>query len=187
MTCDLCTLWQRLGRGARDPLQHATALIFVELKYFDQNRQKKAENKVKREQKEAKKLEGKKRGATESPKDSRPVKKNCVGPDGGVTVAVGSNMANDGGNPVEVVTERLAGMQERRMELDLLRVAAYRRRELKNGQKAKRSGNELDPAEDDFVNAATRHFKCYRRVIMLYFGNEESGECFRLWHDATVT
>jgi ATP-dependent DNA helicase RecQ len=69
--------------------------------------------------------------------------------------------------------------------LDVQRVSTYSRRDIKNGQKVKHTGDELGPAEDDFVNAATRYFNCYRHPIMLYFGNKQltssnsvHGECF---------
>ena len=40
LLCSICTLWQRLGRGARDRSLCATALIFVESKYFDDEKAK---------------------------------------------------------------------------------------------------------------------------------------------------
>ncbi|KAH9936346.1 P-loop containing nucleoside triphosphate hydrolase protein, partial [Fomitopsis serialis] len=36
LTCNMETLWQRFGRGARDPALEALAIIFVEPKYFDE-------------------------------------------------------------------------------------------------------------------------------------------------------
>ncbi len=37
-TCDLSTLWQRFGRAAREPGRKALAVLFVESKYFDEER-----------------------------------------------------------------------------------------------------------------------------------------------------
>ena len=34
-TCNMETLWQRFGRGARDPDLEALAIFFVESKFFD--------------------------------------------------------------------------------------------------------------------------------------------------------
>ncbi len=36
--CDLSTLWQRFGRAAREPGREALAVLFVEAKYFDEER-----------------------------------------------------------------------------------------------------------------------------------------------------
>ncbi|KAJ7711112.1 hypothetical protein B0H16DRAFT_1344040, partial [Mycena metata] len=41
-SCNMCTLWQRFGPGARDPKCEAIALFFVELKYFNQMEEEKA-------------------------------------------------------------------------------------------------------------------------------------------------
>ncbi|KAJ7626573.1 P-loop containing nucleoside triphosphate hydrolase protein [Mycena polygramma] len=48
-TCDMCTLWQRFGRGARDPNCEAIALFLVEPMYFDQTKEEKAARKAKKE------------------------------------------------------------------------------------------------------------------------------------------
>ncbi|KAF8135272.1 P-loop containing nucleoside triphosphate hydrolase protein, partial [Mycena galopus ATCC 62051] len=46
-TCDMCTLWQRFGRGARDPKCEAIALFLVEPMYFDETKVEKAARKAK--------------------------------------------------------------------------------------------------------------------------------------------
>jgi ATP-dependent DNA helicase RecQ len=50
-TCDMCTLWQRFGRGARDPNCEAIALWLVEPMYFDETKEEKAARKAKKEEK----------------------------------------------------------------------------------------------------------------------------------------
>ena len=50
-SCDLCTLWQRFGRAARDFALNAIALFLVEPMYFDETRDEKAARKAKREEK----------------------------------------------------------------------------------------------------------------------------------------
>jgi ATP-dependent DNA helicase RecQ len=45
----MCTLWQRFGRGARDPKCEAIALFLVEPMYFDQTKEEKAARKAKKE------------------------------------------------------------------------------------------------------------------------------------------
>ena len=139
------------------------AVIFVESKFFDHNRSKKAENKAKKMLKAAQK----KWMAIEA-MGSEPVsKKKC--PDGlqkttkTVTIPSSSAMISD--------------MQaQESTELEAWRVVEYLKCETKGEQKVKRVGDELGPAEDDFVNAATRHFRCYRHPIMLYFGNNGHGK-----------
>lgn len=41
-TCDLCMLWQRFGRAARGPGEQGTAILLVEKKDTDEERQAKA-------------------------------------------------------------------------------------------------------------------------------------------------
>ncbi|KAF8150233.1 P-loop containing nucleoside triphosphate hydrolase protein [Crassisporium funariophilum] len=50
-SCDLCTLWQRFGRAARDFALTAIALFLVEPMYFDETKDEKAARKAKREEK----------------------------------------------------------------------------------------------------------------------------------------
>ncbi|KAJ7182545.1 hypothetical protein C8R43DRAFT_849396, partial [Mycena crocata] len=47
-SCDMCMLWQRFGRGARNPKCEAIALFLVEPMYFDQTKEEKAACKSKR-------------------------------------------------------------------------------------------------------------------------------------------
>lgn len=65
--CSMCTLWQRLGRGARDRDLTATTYVFVEKKYIDSEREKAAKRKAAREQ-------TKKRKRTET-RDEEPAQK----------------------------------------------------------------------------------------------------------------
>lgn len=164
MSCDLCSLWQRFGRGARDPNCQAMAIVFVESKFFDHSRSKKAENKVKKMLKAAQK----KWPATEGTGSEPVLQKRC--PDGpqefANTVALPS--------PSPTVMSNTQVLES--IGLDAQRVVEYSKHETKGGQRVKRVGDELGPAEDDFVNAATRHFGCYRRPIMLYFGNNGHGK-----------
>ncbi|KAF6765850.1 P-loop containing nucleoside triphosphate hydrolase protein [Ephemerocybe angulata] len=61
-TCDLCTLWQRFGRGARGLGTDAVAILLVEKKDLESERQAKAERAVKRAKaKEAGKVAKRKR------------------------------------------------------------------------------------------------------------------------------
>lgn len=57
-SCDLCTLWQRFGRAARDFAIDAIALFLVEPMYFDETREEKATRKAKRQEKVRQKAVG---------------------------------------------------------------------------------------------------------------------------------
>ncbi|KAJ3553995.1 hypothetical protein NM688_g3330 [Phlebia brevispora] len=48
LSCKMTTLWQRLGRGARNKTLEAVAIIFVEAKYFDDEIAKREHNKAQR-------------------------------------------------------------------------------------------------------------------------------------------
>jgi len=172
MTCDLCTLWQRFGCGARDLEQQATGLIFIKSKYFNKNHEKKQKNKQKHEQQLLKKAATKRKLSTNKPS---PMPKRCR-TEGGLTVAGGLVPLAD--EEMSTTVYERDGEREActTRELDLKQVMAYHQKEVKSGQKVKRMGDELDPAEDDFVNAVTRHFRCYRQPTMLYFGNKASGK-----------
>ena len=72
LTCDLNTLWQRFGRAARDPSLDAVAILFVEGKYFDDEKDKrtraqkrKAEQELERQRKKAR------TGTASEPSDQR--------------------------------------------------------------------------------------------------------------------
>jgi ATP-dependent DNA helicase RecQ len=63
-TCDLCTLWQRFGRAARDFEIEAIALFLVEPMYFDETKEEKAARKLARDLKTQEKGKERKRGTT---------------------------------------------------------------------------------------------------------------------------
>ena len=92
----MCTLWQRLGRAARDRNLTAIAIIFVDSAYFEQEQFEKKQEKLRKEaekkqkeaekkQKEAKKAErdaqkGKKRAANGPPADDTRSSKRRAAP-----------------------------------------------------------------------------------------------------------
>ncbi len=54
-TCDLNTLWQRFGRAARDLNREAVAVLFVDARYFDDEREEAAKRAQKRKENASKK------------------------------------------------------------------------------------------------------------------------------------
>ncbi|KAG2336031.1 hypothetical protein BDR05DRAFT_953645 [Suillus weaverae] len=146
MSCDLCTLWQWFGRGARDPSMEAMAFLLIESKYFDRSRQKKADNRDKQEQ--AKKNTQSKHKAPMSSGLEPPAKRqNQATATGGNEGAMGAVGITD--------AQMNVGQDQLYESLDVEWVSTYSWRVIKNGQKVKHTGDELGPAEDDFVNAAT--------------------------------
>jgi superfamily II DNA/RNA helicase len=53
-SCDMCTLWQRFGHGARGLGLEVIALFLVEPMYFDRTKEQKAERKAKKDEKKEK-------------------------------------------------------------------------------------------------------------------------------------
>ncbi|KAJ6570683.1 P-loop containing nucleoside triphosphate hydrolase protein [Mycena sp. CBHHK59/15] len=71
-SCDMCTLWQRFGRGARNPGCEAIALFLVEPMYFDQTKEEKAARKEKRDQNAADRQTASSLGKRKAPADGIP-------------------------------------------------------------------------------------------------------------------
>lgn len=192
MSCDLYTLWQWFGCGAWDPTLEGTALLLVEPKYLDRNWQKKEENRQKCQL--VKKNTENKWKATSSTGVGEPaVKRQCTTVGGMTDVAVvvevtssGAASGSSSGEMVAVVSTAQSESCQTRESLNAERASTYSQQVMRNGQKVKHTGNELSPAEDDFVNAATRYFRCYRGPVMLYFGNKQlsmaHSECFSGFH-----
>lgn len=64
--CGMTTLWQRIGRAARDRSLDATAIVFVEAKYFDEYQHEKQLKKAKRREKAARKRKAEETDTTPS-------------------------------------------------------------------------------------------------------------------------
>jgi superfamily II DNA helicase RecQ len=200
-TCDLCTLWQRFGRAARDLKLTAKALFLVEPKHFDEVRAGKATRQEEKKRKAA--------GPTEqNQQNQRPTKRPRVhvpsdtglaqwAQNSGVTgrmlpVAVvegelardvsGISQTGQSKDTTDTIqigkNQRLAtselGSNNNNMHVD--HRATYEkvpRVDAKRGQK----GRDLEPAMDDLINAKTRPgFCCYRKPPTIYFGNDKTSE-----------
>lgn len=194
LTCDLNTLWQRFGRAARDPSLDAIAILFVEAKYFDDEKEKKTRaQKRKAEQQLEKQRKKARTNSTVQPSHSGasggPQFLNTslgISPGGsmvegraeasGVDESQGSSQEQSGARDDAVVARaqarRLADVVALRAEFQ----AAYAStRSATRGKKKVGQGEEVSPELDAFVNAATRSFKCYRAPIMAYYGNDRLG------------
>lgn len=155
-TCDMCDLWQRFGRVARETGNEGTGILFYEKAHLDDSRDRKKTN-----------AEAKKRKAIED--GNRPAKRPATDPklaaSSSSTQAVSSHAWEIGmADPVVVVRETN-------------RKASYAKRAPKEPtKKAKATGDE-DRREvdicgplDDFINARGRdEVSCRRAPVKLYF------------------
>ncbi|CAK5275042.1 unnamed protein product [Mycena citricolor] len=195
-TCDLCTLWQRFGRGARALGSTATALLLAEPKHFDENIKKARIAAEKRASARTKKRQPASQLTTPAPKH---VALACI-PNPNIPVSV----------PVPVITDSNPEEQEQllvdhetaidnRITVDdsevilpdvVISSAEYladRRRfygaidpvtnEPVRKQATRKKIDVLDPAMDDMINAATRQpgKPCFRLPPTIYFGNDLTG------------
>ncbi|KAH9914882.1 P-loop containing nucleoside triphosphate hydrolase protein [Epithele typhae] len=207
-TCDLDTLWQRFGRGARDLALFAVAILLVERKYFDAEAAAAAERAAKRAAKrQAKAIEqetkkrrrteeaavkAKKKARTESSGDAAPEARD-------EEVMVGAEVVDleviDSDTEVETavvaggveVIDRAEAVDAELMVVDeaqltvfeALRVAYVQTHTALAAPARKRKGafsaTPLSPELDNFVNAATRPFKCHRMPVMAYYENDRIG------------
>jgi superfamily II DNA helicase RecQ len=141
-SCNMATLWQRFGRGARGPGEEAFVILLVEKKYTD----------VDRQAKEAAAL--KKRKATDQVPVSRPAKRN-----------MSSRPVEDAGSSLraELNSPSVSDSQSALF-------ARYHKRS-KPPASARQQGpeHELCPAIDDFINAQSRGLSCRRDSIKAFF------------------
>ena len=157
----MCTLWQRLGRAARDLALDAIAILFVESSRTDA---KKEEKEVRREKREAAKM---KRKADEQWVQGRATKR-LAGPK--------ETQSREVLEDQNVQTERSVGSDgDCRNEV----AASLRERYLQSEQRKpkKKAGSEVEPAMDDFINAASRDgIQCYRMPVKCFFDFDRAGE-----------
>ncbi|KAF7348212.1 p-loop containing nucleoside triphosphate hydrolase protein [Mycena sanguinolenta] len=178
-TCDMCTLWQRFGRGARDPKCEAIALFLVEPMYFDQTKEEKAARKAKKEQaKTTRKRKAAdalsqppaKRAKSDGRQDSTSGNPpgHALPPSDAQTQAIESDSDSE---PDDSGTEEATAALEKRR-------AAYRKdkAQVVTRKKPKKDGNELSPEMDDMINAGSKHrsIKCFRVPSRLYFGSDKT-------------
>lgn len=180
-TCDLCTLWQRFGRAARDRLRHAIALLLVESSHFDDVKAKSAARSEKR--KAAKAI--KKRGAPATA-EQPPNKRRAAGASSQppvvvpivVPVPVPEDVANDSdsdheedqdvnGAPPAIVSPVVSMSDEERRDLYTALP--------EHNVKGVRKHHGIVPAMDDFINCTSRGLTCFRKPPDLFFNNDKCG------------
>jgi superfamily II DNA/RNA helicase len=163
-TCDMCTLWQRFGRGGRGDGQSATAILLVEKKDTEEDRQAKGERARVRKEKEG---IGTKRKATTDQED-RPSKRSR-------TLTDVPAIPTSSPNPSTTSPKPTAQVKEERRKLYSTRAL------LKTATKAKKgkAGAPMEVAMDDYINTAHVPLNCRVDVPTLYFNNDKTRELYR--------
>ncbi|TFK77254.1 P-loop containing nucleoside triphosphate hydrolase protein [Pluteus cervinus] len=163
----LSTLWQRIGRGARNASLDATAVYLVEREYTDKNRQEQEEDKKEKERGENKK---RKREDEEDRQDLPQPKRPRTSKD-----------------PAEsqVLDPPTPSIESSKpfLDLGLLSDNDLLKRYASAEKPAPLGRRDATCVMDDFVNAGARRLGCRRRILNLYFGNSEASsdyiECSR--------
>lgn len=169
----MCTAWQRFGRAARLKELTGIALLLVEPKYFDDEREKRAQAKEKRAAKRAQKKKGRPGAGVHVARDPAMAQVQDSGillaqdaSEGAGRSGVVGNSDGEEDEDEDSSSDEDAYNDERR--------AAYSKPKVIAGVKRKRE-DELEPAMDDMINAGLRKkIKCHRRPPKLYFGNDKT-------------
>ncbi|KAJ6467054.1 P-loop containing nucleoside triphosphate hydrolase protein [Mycena vitilis] len=187
-TCDMCTLWQRLGRAARALHLTAMGLFLVEPKRFDANiakaearAEKRAEAKKRKQLPDAAEQSAPKRAAVAAPgapdipvalpipslPPSVPVEETIVADDLPDVVPVGVP---------ETATAPSMSLEEYRPERRAVYDAIVAHEPVWKKPTKKKGADRVEPALDDLINAATRQpgDPCYREPVMTFFGNDKT-------------
>ncbi|PSR77788.1 hypothetical protein PHLCEN_2v7711 [Hermanssonia centrifuga] len=178
VTCNLCSLWQRFGRGSRDRDLEATAILLAEAKHFDGGC-KKTEGKaagIKRKRQNGDTSAGspnKRPTITPAAEPNMPTRifssnspNHAVSALGCLNHSIQGPDASD--NEIEMADSELDEADEARQVLYSTAANIV----LKN----KRKAAELEPAMEDYINAEGRGLGCRRKVIKLYFSSDKTSE-----------
>lgn len=173
LTCDLCTLWQRFGRGARGIGTTATAILLVEKKDTEVQRQSKAEKALKKSAK-GKEGVGTKRKSTCDQTDSS--KRPALG-DRAINLpnldTVVRNSEDDVNSPPVRISETDA-KEDRRQQYTRHSLLSIGGSTSSQTRKTKGKPRTIEIAMDDYVNAEHIGFSCRRVVPTLYFANDKA-------------
>ncbi|OJT09442.1 hypothetical protein TRAPUB_13660 [Trametes pubescens] len=176
LTCDIDSLWQRIGRAARGPGTEAVAVVLVESKYFDEEKEMAAKRAEKRREKrkeaevnKAVAAEQRKRKRAEGPGEDgdESTSRSRLRPD---QAAASAAESSDAVHNIAVMSE----CEKLRVEYKSSQAAAAKAAAAAAKSKSKKGDIELSPELDNLVNAATRPFKCYRTPIQAYYENDRA-------------
>jgi len=183
-TCDLCTLWQRFGRAARGPGQQGTAILLVEKKDTDDERQakaKKIEEAALKKSREGIGTGSKRKAADQS---HQPAKRLALTDRTSLTTNV-DNIGSSASSTPSTEPSTLSMPVSPPNSLKEERRSHYAKRTIKTSVnstmiKGKGKGKPamvVGSAMDDFINVHLT-FACRRVVPMLVFGNDTRRKSF---------
>jgi hypothetical protein len=178
-SCNLMTLWQRLGQGARDRTYTAKAIFLVEKEYFDDECEKKIEHQRKRK-------------AKKQNTPLQPITNKCLQNHSSTSQQVTvDHLDNLSGSSDESETEESISLSSQAIVKDLVREDEDSRKretdmkisELRHHYSTtisaprKRKSDPLEPAMDDLINARARKLQCRRIPIRAYLEMDEVCMC----------
>ncbi|OJT02516.1 ATP-dependent DNA helicase Q-like 1 [Trametes pubescens] len=181
LTCDMDSLWQRIGRAARGPGTEAVAVIIAEPKHFDEEKEaaskraeKRAEKRKETEVKKAVAAEQRKRKRAEDPGEeveSGRASGSRLRPDQAVDNTAGAT--DNGSSGAVTAVPVMSECEKLRIEFKSSQAKAA-----KPGTSKAKKGESgmLSPELDNMVNAATRSFRCYRIPVQAYYENDRVGK-----------
>lgn len=205
LTCDLNTLWQRFGRAACDPMLWAVAVLLVEPKFFDEEKEKaktRVEKRaVKRMAAELTKEGPSKRARTVTAQTAAPpasaaqsssvdavpvsnqdlersVESAAEGNDEAETEAsrgISQEQAPSGMSELNVAPTPARVIDIAALRADIEAARVVQTSVKKKGPKKAQDTGELAPELDALINAVTRPFRCYRTPITAFYGNDRIG------------
>ena len=166
--CNLMTLWQRLGRGARDRSYTATAIFLVEKEHFDEEREKKLERQHVRKAKKPnapRPLQSitNKRIRTESSTSRRVAVDNVEGLSGSSDE---SETEESTSMAVTAPVREDENSNKRKTDIKISELRHHYSTTVSAPRKKK--SDPLEPAMDDLINAQTRKLECRRIPIQAY-------------------
>ncbi|KAJ3559557.1 hypothetical protein NM688_g273 [Phlebia brevispora] len=167
----MCALWQRLGRGGRNQSLEATAIVFVEAKYFDTERQRKEARKRSRREKTNKR---KRKKRDDGQRDEAREGGELHGQEEGDSDVELEDAPGTDENRIMDPDEVPGGLlPEEILEARKLLYAEQARQEKSNGMKRKQT-DQLDMELDDFINADIRGLQCRRNVVRAFLGSDKA-------------
>lgn len=180
VTCDLNTLWQRFGRAVWDLTRNGVAILFVEGKYIDEEKEKAVARAEKAK-------EARKRKAARAPASPHRAKVARLANTTNIVDSGGAGHVSESEDEGQVEAsmpsrgrENIARNAMRSVpnhNLDELRAEFKAERKPKASFQKKRSAEDIVSAEmDALINAATRpQYRCYRIPIMAFYANDKTG------------
>ncbi|KAI0632073.1 P-loop containing nucleoside triphosphate hydrolase protein [Trametes polyzona] len=185
MTCDLNTLCQRFGRAARGFGTQALAILFVEAKFFDDEKAAAAVRSQKRHEADAQKAARKeatkrKRAETNTSTVGAPLGDTVLGQKR-TRLEAGASLAPDPSSSTPSAQSSAASLSEYE-SLRVLYAQAHRERDGAEpnanckGSKQKKDKELAVLVEmDSIINAGLRPTMCYRKPITAYYENDRIG------------